>query len=73
MCHLLIKTKATFELGVGIYLIDTNSDSATWSVIVNTFAPSAGEYIIYEGTFSDFEEAEIKAWEEAQAVLKDSK
>ena len=60
--------KGSVEVLLDISLTRQESEPSTWNVLITAFNPGAGEYILYEGTFSDFAEAEAKAWEEAQSV-----
>jgi hypothetical protein len=61
--ELLVGTGTRVSLGV--YLTETEFRPTTWNVLVNAFNPGAGEYIIYENTFTDFAEAEATAWQKA--------
>jgi hypothetical protein len=69
---LLVGIETKFELTVGIHSVHNESGIPGWNVRVSTFAPSMGEYIVYEDSFSSFQEAEAKAWERAQTVLENA-
>jgi hypothetical protein len=65
--ELLVGTSEV-RVSLGVYLTRVESDS--WKVLVNSFNPLAGEYVIYEGVFQNLSEAEEKAWEKARAVAE---
>ena len=64
----LLVVSGSVEVLLVVYLDRKETEPSTWGVLITAFNPGAGEYILYEGTFSDFAEAEAKAWEEAQSV-----
>lgn len=51
-------------------LLQTQDIPPNWKVLITAFHPSSGEYIDFEDTFLSLEEAEKKAWEEAQEAIK---
>ena len=51
-----------------VCLTRSKSDSAAWKVEIVAFNPGAGDYTLYEDSFSDFSAAEAKAWEMAQSI-----
>jgi hypothetical protein len=67
--ELLVGTSKV-RVSLGVYLTRVESDPLAWRVLVNSFNPLAGGYIIYEGVFQSLSEAEEKAWEKAHAAAE---
>ena len=66
----LVIGSSEIRVSLGVYLTKVDSGPLTWQVLVNSFNPLAGEYIIYEGVFHSFAEAEANAWEMAHAAAE---
>ena len=66
--ELMIGSKIKVLLAVTLAMVEHKL--LVWQAEVVAFAPSAGEYIDYEGKFSSFEEAEAKAWKDAQISVE---
>lgn len=59
-------SKTVVELTAMIYQLS----SQEWKVLITAFHSSTGEYTDFEDTFASFDEANAKAWEEAQIALQ---
>jgi hypothetical protein len=66
--ELMVGAKAKVLLITCITKVDT--EPLSWKVAVIAVAPAAEEHIDFEGVFSNFEEAERTAWEEAQSAVE---
>jgi hypothetical protein len=51
-------------------LAKIESEPPNWKAQIITFNPGAGDYIHFDGMFSNLAEAEEKAWEKAQETVR---
>jgi hypothetical protein len=69
--ELMVKSRAEVSqpnVLLTVSITETRSASPTWMVHILSFTPSAGEYILFDDSFANVEDAEMIAWEKAQEI-----